>query len=238
MELARKQLRRAPGSLIRATDLPGVTPAAASKALARLAEQGEIRRLRKGVYYLPKTTLLGESRPSEPAIVQKVLSHRARPTGITAANLLGLTTQLPGRPEYAVYAGAAPSGLKKAGLRLRPRAYTLALEPQDAALLELIRERGRHSELSAEETLARLQAFLKTSESQARGKSPAHRLQQLRDAALLEPPRVRAILGALMSAAGLPTSLWVPLRESLNSLSRFDFGLFGELPNAREWQAK
>jgi hypothetical protein len=238
IELVRKQLRQAPGSLIRATDLGGCPPTAVSKALARLADRGEIRRLRKGVYYVPKATLLGESRPTEPAMVQKVLGHRARPTGVTAANLLGLTTQLAGRPEYAAYAVAVPSGLESARLRMRPRSCAVELDARDAALLEVLRDRGRDSELSAEDTCARVQSILRGDGDACPGTMTPRRLQGLRDAALLEPPRVRAILGALMSAAGLPSPLWKPLRASLNPFSRFDFGLFRELPDAKEWQAK
>jgi len=237
-ELVRKHLRGAPGSLIRATDLTGCSPAAASKALARLADRGEIRRLRKGVYYIPKATLLGESRPTEPATIQKVLGHRARPTGLTAANLLGLTTQLAAHPEYAAYVAAIPSGLETARLRMRPRSRAVELDLRDAALLEVIRDRGRDSELSAEETCVRIQSLLQGNATANRGKTNLRRLQQLRDAALLEPPRVRAILGALMAAAELPAPIWEPLRESLNPFSRFDFGIFRELPSAKEWQAK
>src|SRR5687767_8336610 len=91
MTAVRRQVQSAPGSLLRASDIQGATPAAASKALSRLAEQGAIQRVRKGVYYVPKETLLGPSRPSEPAMVRKVLSGKSRPTGVTAANLLGLT---------------------------------------------------------------------------------------------------------------------------------------------------
>lgn len=238
MELARKHVRQGPGSLIRATDLVGATPAAASKALSRLAGQGEIRRVRKGLYYVPKATLLGESRPSESAVVRKVLNHRARPTGMTAANALGLTTQLPSRPEYAVYASATPRGLETARLRMRSRTQTGDLEPQDAALLEFIRDRGRHGELGAQETYARVRLLLTGGKELSKSGSTTLRIQRLRDAALLEPPRVRAILGALMVHAGFPPTLWKPLRESLNPFSRFNFGLFRELPNAREWQAK
>lgn len=229
-DLVRAHFRHTPGSLIRATDLVGATPAAVSKALARLAEQGEIRRMRKGVYYMPKSTLLGESRPSEPALIQKLLEHRARPTGLTAANLLGLTSQLPARAEYVAYATAVPLGLESTRLRLRPRERAVDLAPRDAALLEVIRDRGRHSELGAEESYTQVQAILLDGDHARR--------QRLRDTALLEPPRVRAILGALMATAGLPLSLWKPLQESLNPFSRFDFGLFRDLPNAKEWQAK
>lgn len=53
-----------------------------------------------------------------------------------------------------------------------------------------------------------------------------------------EPPRVRAILGALGEQLGRPTRELDRLRASLNPSSRFDFGMFTDLPNARAWQAK
>jgi hypothetical protein len=46
------------------------------------------------------------------------------------------------------------------------------------------------------------------------------------------------MLGAMFAYAELPQSLWEPLKASLNPLTKFDFGLFSELPNAQEWQAK
>jgi hypothetical protein len=57
-------------------------------------------------------------------------------------------------------------------------------------------------------------------------------------AATQEPPRVRAMLGALGEFAGADEQYVRELRESLNPLSRFDFGVLATLPNARSWQAK
>lgn len=55
---------------------------------------------------------------------------------------------------------------------------------------------------------------------------------------MTEPPRVRAMLGALGQQAGSPRDKIRQLRESLNPLSRFDFGPLAALEHAREWQAK
>ncbi|MFX4531902.1 DUF6088 family protein, partial [Acinetobacter baumannii] len=85
--------------MLRAEDLKGTTPAAATKALARLAKQGVLTRVGQGLYYAPKDTLLGKSRPSDMAIAMKTLEGKTRPTGASAANLLGLSTQLPARPQ-------------------------------------------------------------------------------------------------------------------------------------------
>jgi len=68
--------------------------------------------------------------------------------------------------------------------------------------------------------------------------SEGGRFDRLLNAAASEPPRVRAILGALGQQLGTAPTLLQPLRESLNPLSRFDFGLFAALLYARHWQAK
>ena len=46
------------------------------------------------------------------------------------------------------------------------------------------------------------------------------------------------MLGALAEQLGTNRRTLQRLRASLNSLSRFDFGMLTALPNARNWQAK
>jgi hypothetical protein len=53
-----------------------------------------------------------------------------------------------------------------------------------------------------------------------------------------EPPRVRALLGALGQQLGKSPAVLRGLRETLNPFSRFDFGVFSSVPRAREWQSK
>jgi hypothetical protein len=64
------------------------------------------------------------------------------------------------------------------------------------------------------------------------------RFLRLVNAAMTEPPRVRAMLGALGQELNMPPRLLDRLRKSLNPLSRFDFGQLASLQHAREWQAK
>ncbi|MFO0046468.1 MAG: DUF6088 family protein, partial [Armatimonadota bacterium] len=107
-ELALRQAKLSSNSLLRAEDIKGTTPAAATKALARLAKQGVLIRVGKGLYYAPKDTLLGKSRPSDMAIAMKTLEGKTRPTGASAANLLGLSTQLPARPQLVAFTSNKP----------------------------------------------------------------------------------------------------------------------------------
>lgn len=62
--------------------------------------------------------------------------------------------------------------------------------------------------------------------------------ERLAAAALTEPPRVGAMLGAVGQQAGVPVEALVELRASLNPIGRFDFGMLAALEHARDWQAK
>jgi hypothetical protein len=46
------------------------------------------------------------------------------------------------------------------------------------------------------------------------------------------------MLGAIGEQIGQPDSVLAGLREGLNPLSRFDFGILAALACARRWQAK
>ena len=99
---------------------------------------------------------------------------------------------------------------------------------KDAALLDFLRRGGRSSELSPEKTINRTLALF----------AERGRFERLAKVAASEPPRVRAILGALGEQTGKGTRSLRQLRASLNPFSRFDFGVLSGLPNARSWQAK
>ena len=63
------------------------------------------------------------------------------------------------------------------------------------------------------------------------------RFEAISKVAQSEPPRVRAMLGAIGQQLEQETRLQA-LRRNLNTLSRFDFGCLAVLKHAREWQAK
>ena len=102
------------------------------------------------------------------------------------------------------------------------------LSQTDAALLDFLRNRGESSELSAKATKEKLLAYFREQ----------GRFERLFKVALSEPPRVRAILGAIGQELGEQQTRLIGLKKELNSLSRFDFGLLAVLGHAREWQAK
>lgn len=73
--------------------------AAVDKVLSRLTATGEIRRVARGLYDVPRThAVLGPLLPSVDDIARAIAgkgSLRLQPSGAYAANLLGLTEQVP-----------------------------------------------------------------------------------------------------------------------------------------------
>jgi len=94
------------------------TRAAIDQTLSRLARKGTIRRLDRGLYDYPKQhPALGALSPAADDLAQAVAAKTgniAFPSGAAAANLLGLSTQVPAKP---VYLTNGPSRTRKIGNR-------------------------------------------------------------------------------------------------------------------------
>jgi len=227
----RKRIEGSGERLWRLDDFRDFPFTAVAQSLSRLARDGTIERLSKGVYYRNRQTVLGKSRPN-PAAIQKLASPKKTvfPSGIAAANLLGFTTQTAKRAELATSSLSLPRKLVGSDALIhtrRPEAWA-SLTDIDAALLDFLRQAARTSELSPEETVRKIKSLL----------AERGRFERLQNIATTEPPRVRAILGAVGEQIGKAPKTLQRLRASLNPFSRFDFGVLSALPNARAWQAK
>lgn len=215
------------GRYWRHSDFEGLPAGAVAAALSRLARAGTLKRVAKGVYYRPTPTAFGMSVPSQTAVSAQTLTAPVYPAGLAAANILGLSTQNPGRIEYATPAAAPPTALRGAIVHTRRPEQRAGLPTEDVAILEILRERARSSDLSPADTVCQLLRLL----------GDEDRFTQLAGAAVAEPPRVRAMLGALGQQLGMPAVVLDPLKQSLNPISRFNFGQLRVLRHAREWQA-
>ncbi len=230
-ELIRREIEKGGERIWRISDFRGQPGAAVAQTLSRLAKAGVLQRSGKGIYFRPRATAFGPSMPSSP---QKLATLKERvavfPAGASAGSLLGLSTQMPGRLVVSTTRQSIPRQLIGADAIVhtrRPEKWE-TLREAEAAFLELLRDRAKSSELSPEATIARCVEFLKAPPS----------LKRLKEVVKDEPPRVRAMFGALCVEAGVSSRQLHRLRQSLNPLSRFDFGMFDILPAAAEWQAK
>jgi hypothetical protein len=229
--LVRTRIEKGGERLWRMEDFRDQPFPAVAQAFSRLKRKGTLERLSKGVYYHPRQTAFGPSRPNPTAIRQ--LAQRSKsifPSGSSAANLLGFSTQAHKRGEVATSSLSLPRKLIGAETRVhtrRPEAWK-SLSEIEAAILDVLRNGGKTSELSPGETTARMLRLL----------SEDKRLERLIAVAETEPPRVRALLGAFADALRAPFSKLEKLRSTLNPSSHFNFGLFATLPTARKWSAK
>lgn len=132
------------------------------KALSTLTRAGTIRRVYVGVYDYPRQSeLLGQLSPDIDQVAQALarkFNWRIQPSGDTALNLLGLSTQVPGKWSYlsdgpsrnysigAQVLAFRHSALKDAGFTLRESGLlvqalkALGKEHIDATVVEKLRE--------------------------------------------------------------------------------------------------
>ncbi len=225
--IVRSRIENGGERLWRLNDFREFSFVAVAQALSRLTRAGEIERIKTGVYYRAKPGSAGKSRKILAAI-EKIIAQ-PKPSfvaGVPAAILLGFTdtNTLGGRmtptrrkrigPDSVIYEDRPPSWTK--------------LSETDTALLGFLRRWGASSELSAAETIRRTLALL----------AQDGRYERLVQVADTEPPRVRAMLGALGEELHCKPQILQQLRRSLNPICTFDFGLFVRLPKARDWQAR
>jgi Family of unknown function (DUF6088) len=231
MAFVRWRIEQGGDRLWRLQDFKGLSSSAVAQALSRLTRRGELERLSKGIYYRPRETAFGKSRPN-PATIHK-LATRTKPvfpSGIAAAGLLGFTTQAAKRTEVATSSLSLPRklvGQETVIHTRRPEAWS-RLSETDAALLDFLRRAAKTSELSPDETVSRTLTLVSR-------KGSFERLLKVINS---EPPRVRAIIGAIGQELRKSPVILRRIRASLNPFSRFDFGLLAGLRHAHAWQAK
>ena len=192
-----------------------------------MVKEGKLQRIEPGVYYRSRATIVGQSTPSNQAVTTAKIGEPLQPTGLTAAAMLGFTTQNPLRLEYATPAEHGPSHLNAKVSNRRPDSRRL-LSLREGAILEFLRDRAETSDLSPAQTVMRMRALLAHDRT----------FDKLIGPAMDEPPRVRAMLGALGQEIGVPERQLQKLKGSLGPVSKYDFGRLASVRYAKEWQAK
>ncbi len=155
-EAVRTKVSRArPGTLFAVDEFEGPR-GPVETALSRLEDRGELRRVRKGLYFKGVRSRFGSGRPRVEDIVYKVCGTKGvGPAGWTASRVLGLSTQLPARPEFAVL-GAPPTSIPGVRFHSRKNLARIELNPREIAVLEALRVWPTYSEASWDELVKRV----------------------------------------------------------------------------------
>ena len=116
-KIKRRIIGKGPGAVFTAADFFDLgSRASVDQTLSRLTDQGVIRRLARGIYDYPKTSpRLGRLSPDPDAVAAAIARKDGCVVQVSparAANMLGLTTQVPAK---AVYLTNGPSRTKQIG---------------------------------------------------------------------------------------------------------------------------
>ena len=219
-----------PGTTLTFRDFEGLPTVAVAKALSRLAKEGKIVRVKKGLYHFPKTTILGKTTPSvnETIISSKFwedLIHHA--AGASAAYNLGVTTQVPA--EIVMVGTTGHRSLLIDGVRVKIRRrdnrHLNSLTEKEFFIIETLRNIRRIPGATSADAIPTLKKEIKKADAEA-----------LTRAALKEPPRVRALLGAIFEDLKIDKELREKLKLSLNPLTSFKLEVDAELRSAKNWR--
>lgn len=149
----------------------GLSENAVRQSVKRLVANGFLERYDNGIYYIPKRGgLLGKSY-LDPflVIMRKYVQGKSETygyvTGISFANQLGLTTQMPAVIEVVTNREATNGRMVKIGnLTVRIKKSTLTVSDSNAELLQLLDSIGqaeKYTELPMKETIDTMISYVK-----------------------------------------------------------------------------
>lgn len=193
----------------------------AAKAMERLQKKGLVKKLSKGRFYKPKMTVFGEKQPGEQDILKSYLYQKGQRTayitGISLYNQLGLTSQIPSVIQIASRSRRNLSGI--GAIRVSPvKSYVEVTEQnyQILGFLDAMKDLKRIPDVDVSNAVALFKNRIKELEQDQQS--------QIIVLALSYPPRVRALLGAIMEDIKSQIDL-NRLKESLNPLTKFELGI-------------
>jgi hypothetical protein len=172
-------------------------PNAVDQAFADLHAAGELRRLRRGLYWRGRRTAFGMSRPPALDIIRQItgLTSGIGPSGYSAALALGLSTQVPRNETFAIpmrTPTGLPEGINVVSRSARRGRLDAKLRPQEVAWLEIAE--GWHDHVSdPAEAEALFRASIDSGEVRA---------DRLATASGTEPSSVRATVAELLRVVG------------------------------------
>lgn len=228
--------RYGPGQVFIFSEL-GLSPGeyrAGTKALSRMVEEGLLKRASTGKYYKLNTSPFGELKPAEEELLRTYLfvngKRIAYITGPALYNRLGLTTQVPKTIQVASRDKRITT--RVGNLKVKPvKSYVDVTDDnyKVLGLLDAIKDFRDIPDRSAESALVRLRQLFKELSSRD--------LEELAEISLKYPPRARALAGALLDWNGVNRNLTMPIENSLNPLSAYNFAISKSLlPVAEKWK--
>ncbi len=207
-----------------------------AKVIERLQKQGAIRKLSKGVFYKPEKTAFGELKPDYNEQLRPYLFENGKRiayiTGTHLYNQLNLTTQ----KAFIVKIASRSKRIKIAKGAIRADAVKSYAEVTDnnyelLGFLDAIKDIKKIPDSNVVNMIKTM-----TDKIMALNEKKKSELVKY---ALFYPPRVRALLGAILENRNVQEIITGKLKESLNPLTKVKIGLKeSDLPTIKQWNIK
>lgn len=202
-----------------------------AKALERLQKQGIIKKMSKGIFYKPIKTEFGDLQPNVNEQLKPYLFKNGKRiayiTGESLYNQMNLTTQMAFRIKIAsnrrinIDKGAIKAKSVKSYAEVTEENYQLL------GFLDALKDIKKIPDCTASKAVKILSKKLESFEDK--------KVKELIEYALLFPPRVRALLGAILENNNSQIN-FSKLKESLNPMTTFELGLKKtDLPTINNW---
>ena len=206
---------------------------AGSKALSRLVDKGIIRRARKGYYYKPKVSAFGEQKPREDVLLSLYLFEKNKQvayiTGTRLYNKLGLTTQVPNSIRVASLDKQVKG--KVGNIVIKPAKSYVKVTSENIKYLEIldvIKDLNTIPDLQKSDGLLYLKKVIYNFDNSE--------IKKMVTCAVSYPPKVRALLGALLEAMNTNAVTYQVLKKSINPSSSYEYGINSTLlSTANTW---
>lgn len=205
----------------------------AAKAIERLQKKGIIKKMAKGVFYKPQMTIFGELKPSEQEVLKSYLFQNGKRiayiTGSFLYNKLGLTTQITRIIQIACL--SKKIYIKRGTVIAKPvKSYAMVTDDnyEILGILDAMKDLKNIPDVDLRSAIVVLGNLIKSIDDKLR-------LKEMLEYAQLYPPRVRALLGAILEQQSKNEGLEV-LKASLNPLTTINIGIEKSyLPTASNW---
>ena len=208
----------------------------AAKALERLQKKGTIKKLAKGIFYRPEESVFGIMPPNYDTLLKNYLYKNGKRVGYVTGsglyNQLNLTTQMAFRTKIATNRNRKKieiSWLKTNSVK----AYAKVSEENFELLgiLDAIKDIKLIPDTVPNNATKMLMARIKN--------FPKEAIEGLIKYALQYPPRVRALLGAIVENIFGDEYDLTKLKKSLNPSTSFKLSIkTADLPTIKNWNIK
>jgi len=203
---------------------------ALAKALSRLVLQGELQKIAKGKYYIPKKTIFGKLKPTDSELVKDFLEQDGKVvgyiTGTTAFAAMGLTTQICSSILIGTNKYRRP--ITRNGVKIAFLLQENSITPSNIPLLRILDALRLIKEIPAtspDECIRNICYAINALSNEQK--------LELAKLSLAYTPYVRALLGAIYESLELDTEI---ISRTLNGVTSYKLPISDKvLSNKRNW---